>query len=389
MRREEQRRDDARDAIVVTAVTEAVPAADVVVIVEHQQRLRAVQLGFRFHETLTEKRGIELVAESHQRIHRQLQLVALRAPVPRVEVGGIRHVGLADQQPSAAVAVDHGTHAADDVVHLREIVGVGVLEVGIALGVGAAERRLIAQLRILEQRRDRIEAESGDAAIQPEAHGAEHRLLDLRIAPVEIRLLAVELVVVELVDRRHVLPGRAAEEAHPVVGRQRLGARAALAVVPDIEVVTRRGARAGRFHEPGMAVGGVVEHHVEEHPDVVCSRLLEQAVEVRERPVLRVDVLVVGDVIAEVDLGRGVHGRDPDRIDAEGLEVIEPLRDAVEIADPVAVGILEAARIDLVDHRVLPPGVGVGRSGCPRRRRAARFVSPRDAPGGEQTRAEA
>src|SRR5205823_910701 len=74
--------------------------------------------------------------------------------------------------------------------------------------------------------------------------------------------------------------------------------------------------------------------------------------------------------------------------------------DAVEIADPVAVGSLEAARIDRGDDRVRPPGVRWGRSGCSRGarparcagsrgRRAARFVSPRDAPGGEQARAEA
>ncbi len=44
------------------------------------------------------------------------------------------------------------------------------------------------------------------------------------------------------------------------------------------------------------------------------------------------------------------------RIDTELFEVVEPLGDAVQIADAVTVGILEAARVDLVDHRVLPPG---------------------------------
>src|SRR6202012_4153146 len=66
--------------------------------------------------------------------------------------------------------------------------------------------------------------------------------------------------------------------------------------------------------------------------------------------------LVVGDVVAEVDLRRGVHGRDPDGIDAEALEVVEALGDAVEVADAVAVGVLIATGIDLVDDCVLPPG---------------------------------
>ena len=52
----------------------------------------------------------------------------------------------------------------------------------------------------------------------------------------------------------------------------------------------------------------------------------EQAVEVGEGAVLGVDGGVVGDVVAEVDLGRGVHGGEPDGVDAEGLEVVEARR---------------------------------------------------------------
>ena len=112
-----------------------------------------------------------------------------------------------------------------------------------------------------------------------------------------------------------------------------------------------------------MLVGGVVEHHVEQDADVALLRLGDEAVEVGEGAVLRVDALVVGDVVAEVDLRRGIHGRDPDGVDAEGLEVVEALGDAVEVADAVAVGVLEAAGIDLVDDRVLPPGGVGGRGG--------------------------
>jgi hypothetical protein len=81
----------------------------------------------------------------------------------------------------------------------------------------------------------------------------------------------------------------------------------------------------------------------------------DQVVEVLERAVLRVDVLVVGDVVAEVDLRRRIDGREPDGVDAESLQVVEPLGDAVQVADAVAVRILKTARVDLVDDCVLPP----------------------------------
>jgi hypothetical protein len=38
------------------------------------------------------------------------------------------------------------------------------------------------------------------------------------------------------------------------------------------------------------------------------------------------------------------------------LNVVESLRDAAQVAYAVAVGVLEAARIDLVHHRFFPPG---------------------------------
>ena len=37
------------------------------------------------------------------------------------------------------------------------------------------------------------------------------------------------------------------------------------------------------------------------------------------------------------------------------MEIVEALGDAVEVADAVVVGVLEAARVDLVDDGVLPP----------------------------------
>ncbi len=133
-------------------------------------------------------------------------------------------------------------------------------------------------------------------------------------------------------------------------------AGAGLAVAPDVPVVFGVGAGAGGFDEPLVLVGGVVEDHVEDDADFALAGFGDEVVEVGEGSVLGIDGFVVGDVVAEVDLRRGVHGGDPDGVDAEGLEVVEALGDAVEVADAVSVGVLKAAGVDLVDYGVLPPG---------------------------------
>jgi hypothetical protein len=99
---------------------------------------------------------------------------------------------------------------------------------------------------------------------------------------------------------------------------------------------------------------------------------VEQRVEVPERPVGPVDVGEVGDVVAEVGQRRRVDGREPRRVGTELGEVVETRLDAREISDAVAVGVLERARVDLIDDRVAPPGRGRPTVPC----RAQRRFSP-------------
>ncbi len=81
----------------------------------------------------------------------------------------------------------------------------------------------------------------------------------------------------------------------------------------------------------------------------------DQVVEISERAEQRIDVAVVGDVVAEVSHGRAEDGRDPNGINAKPLKMAQALADAAQIADAVAVRVLERVRVDLVDHAALPP----------------------------------
>jgi len=82
-----------------------------------------------------------------------------------------------------------------------------------------------------------------------------------------------------------------------------------------------------------------------------------ERLEVGERAVDRIDVVVVGDVVAEVRARRGIDRRQPDRVGTELLDVVEPRGDAGQVADAIAVRVLEGARIDLVDDGVRPERV--------------------------------
>ena len=97
----------------------------------------------------------------------------------------------------------------------------------------------------------------------------------------------------------------------------------------------------------------------------------DHLVEVGQRAEPRVDVAVVGDVVPAVGERGGVERAEPDRVDAERGEVRHPGGDAAQVADAVAVGVGEAARVDLVDDGLAPPRrVGVVGAGWVRRRRS-------------------
>ena len=314
------------------AVAVAVPGAVLIVIVEEKVRLAAGGIVFDLVDQFAEAGGGKLVDVGDLKIHGQLDFVELAA-VHLGEFGDVGLVGFADEHGIAGIFIDHLPHLAQYFVHFRQVVGVLVLDVLVAVGVCSGQKRVVVEIRIFEEARDGVEAEAGDAAIQPEAHHVVHRFADFGIAPVEVGLLGIKMVVIELAGPRVEFPGGVAEPGLPVVGRL----AGAFAVAPDVPVALGIGARGAGFDEPRMFVGGVVRNEVHDHADVASFRFLHQAIEIGHGAVLRIDGGVVGDVVAEVHLRRRIHRRDPDGVDAEVFQVVEALGDAVEVADAVAV----------------------------------------------------
>ena len=108
--------------------------------------------------------------------------------------------------------------------------------------------------------------------------------------------------------------------------------------------------------EPGVLVGRVVHDQVHDDLQAALVRFGKQLVHIGHRAEQRVDVLVVGDVV----LRGPVHRGQPQHVHAKVGKIVEAAGDALQIADAVAIGILEGTGIDLVDHRVGPPWIRGG-----------------------------
>ena len=145
-------------------------------------------------------------------------------------------------------------------------------------------------------------------------------------------------------------PGGPAERRDPVVRRP-----VAPAVAPHVPVPFRRVSRRPRLEEPPVLRARVVRHPVEQHAEPASMGLGEQPIEHAEIAEDRVDRLVIAHVVPEVGHRRAVDRREPDRVDPEAGDVIELRADAGEVSDPVAVGVRERARVDLVDDGRPPP----------------------------------
>jgi hypothetical protein len=108
----------------------------------------------------------------------------------------------------------------------------------------------------------------------------------------------------------------------------------------------------------------VAGDEVEQHAQAPLVSAGDEAGEVLLVAEDGVDPGVVADVVAEIRQRRGVDRAQPERVGAQPRQVVEALGHAAQVSDPVAVRVLERARVDLVDDGVAPPGglIRIGRA---------------------------
>jgi hypothetical protein len=104
-----------------------------------------------------------------------------------------------------------------------------------------------------------------------------------------------------------------------------------------------------------MLIGAVIRHKIQNELELSFMRRRDQRIEVTKRTEQRIDGCVIRNVIAEVSHRRRIERRNPNRIDTQRNQIVQPSRDAAQIAHAIAVGVLKAARIHLIDDARLPP----------------------------------
>ena len=195
---------------------------------------------------------------------------------------------------------------------------------------------------------DNVATETDHTLIQPKAHNALDLLEHLGVVPVEVGLLFGEQVqVVFVLAISKPRPRTLGKKVAPVVGD--------LAVLPffdDVIVLVFFFARK-RAAEPFVLVGRVIDNEIHHNADASLFCLGNQLLKVCHRAKLGLNGGVVGNVVAVVIVGADVDGREPDGIDAKIGKMIQSLNNAAQIPHPVAGGILEGSRVNLIYDHIL------------------------------------
>src|SRR6266576_3157078 len=101
----------------------------------------------------------------------------------------------------------------------------------------------------------------------------------------------------------------------------------------------------------------MVGNKVEDDLEVALVGLLHQSIQVLEPPKKWMDVDVVANVIAKIRHRGRIDGGEPDGVNAEPAEVVQLTGNTAKVAYAITIAIEIAARVDLVNHASLPPGV--------------------------------
>ena len=106
-----------------------------------------------------------------------------------------------------------------------------------------------------------------------------------------------------------------------------------------------------------MFIRGVIDYKINKHADAALPASPRELDEVAQRPVARIDVVVVCDIVSVIAAGRRLKRHQPDGCDSHALEIIQTPHEAFEVADPVAVCIHISCNGKAIDNRIFVPEI--------------------------------
>ncbi len=228
--------------------------------------------------------------------------------------------------------------------------GLGMLTGGFKASVQSARSHRAVVKVFFANHADDIHPVPVNPLVTPPGHHVKDRIPDFGVGPVEIRLLGSKQVQVILVCGLIILPCTAGKTRAPVIR-----GIAVFPVFPYIPVPVRIVPAFAAFNEEGVLGGGVVDDKVNHHFHAPGVHFAQETVKILHGAEFRVDPPVIGDIIAVVIVRGRIERRNPDHIHAQIFQIIQVLRDPVQIPDTITVAVRKAARINLIDHRFLPP----------------------------------
>ena len=158
-------------------------------------------------------------------------------------------------------------------------------------------------VRLLGNGVDDIQTEAAGALLHPPVHHIKQRLANLRIVPVQIRLLDGILVQIVLSAFFTPLPCAAAKH-----GLHLIGGCIPVTVPPYIPVVLGILPTLFCLDKPRMLVRSMVQHHIHQNLQITLVGFLQQQLHLLQRAEHGIDILIIGNVIAVVIL-RGFQHR--------------------------------------------------------------------------------
>ena len=153
-----------------------------------------------------------------------------------------------------------------------------------------------------------------------------------------------------LAELRHPFPGRTAEAGAHVVGILSLHA-----VPPYIIIVIGIVLTLLRLKEPGMLIRGMVQHQIQNDPDAVLLSFRDQLLHIGQGSKEGIDVPIVRNIIAVVVLRRTANRGKPYGVDSQLLQIVQLSDDSLQVSHSASRAVTEAAGINLINDRVLPP----------------------------------
>ena len=199
----------------------------------------------------------------------------------------------------------------------------------------------VGQFRYFRNEIDNVLSETVHAQIQPKAHDVLDLFTDFGIVHVEIGLFFGKNVQIVLSSLLVILPGKAFELAVPVVGRK-FGLPFEMRVTPDVVIAVRIVLALAALDKPRVLIGRVVDHQIEQDFEAEFVGAVQHLLKLLQSAVVRMDVLVIRNVIAVIRVGRRIDRTEPDSVHAERLDVLQFVVDTVQVADPIPVSVAEA-----------------------------------------------